>query len=213
MPDAARWVCFDVGETLIDETRVWATWAEVLCVTPFSMMAALGAVIARGEDHRKAFDLVDRPNWAQQRHEFEQRYGGFQTRDLYPDAVPSLDSLHQAGYRLAVIANQPRQRTQELTALSLRFDVMAMSEELGVHKPEPEFYAVALKLMNAQPSHVVYVGDRLDNDVRPAHAAGMHTAWLRRGPWGLIVRDAPPAHTIVVDSLTELVAGIEEIWP
>jgi HAD superfamily hydrolase (TIGR01662 family) len=212
MARADRWVCFDVGETLIDETRVWATWAELLGVTPFSMMAALGAVIVRGEDHRKAFDLVDRPEWSHQRDEFERRYGGFGTGDLYPDAVPTLDALHHAGYRLAVIANQPRQRTQELTALSLRFDVMAMSEELGVHKPDPEFYAVALKLMQARPSDVLYVGDRLDNDVRPAHAVGMHTAWLRRGPWGLIVRDAPPAHTIVVDSLTELVGGIDDIW-
>lgn len=213
MSRADRWVCFDVGETLIDETRVWTTWADVLGVTPFSMMAALGAVIVRGEDHRKAFDLVDRPNWAEQRDAFDSLYGGFQARDLYPDAPPTLDALREAGYRLAVIANQPRQRTRELRALSLRFDVLAMSEELGVHKPSPKFYAVALELMQADARNVLYVGDRLDNDVRPASAAGMHTAWLRRGPWGLIIRDAPPAGTIVIDSLTALVARIGEVWP
>jgi FMN phosphatase YigB (HAD superfamily) len=36
---------------------------------------------------------------------------------------------------------------------------------------------------------VLYVGDRLDNDIRPAQAAGMATALLRRGPWGHILDD------------------------
>ncbi len=43
-----RWVCLDVGETLIDETRVWSTWADVLGVPRLTFMAALGAAIARG---------------------------------------------------------------------------------------------------------------------------------------------------------------------
>lgn len=59
-----RWVCFDVGETLIDETRVWATWADVLGIPRFTFMAALGGVIAQGEDHRRVFDVLDVPDWA-----------------------------------------------------------------------------------------------------------------------------------------------------
>jgi HAD superfamily hydrolase (TIGR01662 family) len=209
---ADRWICLDVGETLIDETRVCEVWAQVLGVTPFSLMAAYGATIVLGEDHRRAFNLVDRPGWAEHRAEFDAAYGGFQLADLYPDALPTLDALRDLGYRLAILANQPRQRTAELAALAVRVDVMAMSDELGVHKPSPDFYSRALELMDAKPRDVVYVGDRIDNDVIPATTAGMRAVWLRRGPWGLIVRDDPPAGTVVVDSLTELVGRLDEVW-
>jgi len=207
-----RWVCLDVGETLIDETRVWETWARVLRVTPFSLMGALGAVILRGDDHRVAFDLVDRPDWSDHRAEFDALYGGFQETDLYPDAVRTLDALREAAYGIAILANQPRQRTAELTALAVRADVIAMSDELGVHKPSPDFFTRALELMDAEAQDVAYVGDRLDNDVLPATAAGMRAVWLRRGPWGLIVRDDPPASTVVVGSLDELVGRMDEVW-
>lgn len=51
-----RAVFFDVGETLVDETRQWTSWAEWLGVTPLAFCAALGAVIERGEHHRRVFD-------------------------------------------------------------------------------------------------------------------------------------------------------------
>ena len=53
-----RWIVFDVGETLIDESRMWHEWADILEVPRFTFSAALGAVIARGEDHRRVFDVV-----------------------------------------------------------------------------------------------------------------------------------------------------------
>jgi FMN phosphatase YigB (HAD superfamily) len=64
------------------------------------------------------------------------------------------------------------------------------------------------------PADVLYVGDRLDNDVRPSIAVGMRAAWLRRGPWGVIGDDdGPPAGTaLIVDSLDELVARVGEAW-
>ena len=36
------WVCLDVGETLVDESRVWATWAEALGVPPLTFGASAG---------------------------------------------------------------------------------------------------------------------------------------------------------------------------
>jgi FMN phosphatase YigB (HAD superfamily) len=127
--------------------------------------------------------------------------------------LPTLAALRGLGYRVAVVANQPARRTAELRALGATPDVMAMSDELGVHKPAPEFFARALELMgNPDPADVAHVGDRLDNDVRPSAAAGMRPVWLRRGPWGLIVNDMPVAGTLVVWSLDELVARIGEVW-
>ena len=43
-----RWVCLDVGETLIDETRIWSVWADVAGISRLTLMAALGATIAGG---------------------------------------------------------------------------------------------------------------------------------------------------------------------
>jgi HAD superfamily hydrolase (TIGR01662 family) len=208
-----RWVCLDVGETLIDETRVCDVWAQILGVTPFSLMAAYGAAIVLGRDHRTAFDLVGRPDWPAHQDAFEAAYGGFGPSDLYPDVLPALDGLRRLGYRLAIVANQPRQRNAQLRAIGIRVDLMAMSDELGVHKPSPEFYSRALELMEADASDVAYVGDRLDNDVLPSFAAGMRPVWLKRGPWGIIVDDSPPRGALVVSSLTELVERIGEAWP
>lgn len=208
-----RWVCLDVGETLIDESRVWETWARILGVTRFTFMAALGAMLARGRQFDEVFAYLGVTNREDHRAAFNAAYGGFQEGDLYPDAKAALDALRGAGYRVAIIANQPAERTQELRFLGVRAEVMGMSAEMGVHKPAPEFYAQALQRMgDPAPTDVAYVGDRLDNDIHPAAAAGMRPVWIRRGPWAAITEDVPPAGTLVVDSLTELVERIDEAW-
>ena len=209
----SRWVCLDVGETLIDETRVWTCWAVALGETPLTFMAAMGAVLARGRDFRDTFEFLGHPDWERLRPQVAAAYVGFQESDLYPDVRPTIDGLRAAGYRLAIIANQPAERTDELRFLGVRAEVMGMSAEMGVHKPAPEFFAEALRRMgDPTPSNVVYVGDRLDNDIHPAAAAGMRTVWIRRGPWAAITTDLPPQGTLVVESLTELFGRIAEVW-
>jgi HAD superfamily hydrolase (TIGR01549 family) len=208
-----RWIGFDVGETLIDETRVWGTWADLLGVTRLTFMAALGAVISDGDDYRDVFKMVGRPDWEAFYPAFDVKYGGFRSTDLYSDAVSTIDALRRAGYATAIFANQPARRTAELRALGIAPDLMAMSSEWEVHKPNPEFYARALAEMGADAAEVAYVGDRLDNDIRPSAAAGIRPVFIRRGPWGVIDEGEVPAGTLVVDSLTELVERIGEWWP
>lgn len=176
-------------------------------------MAALGAALARGGDFRDVFEIVGRSDWRDVSPRVGEVYGTFRLEDLYPDALPALAALADRGYRLAILANQPAQRTPELRTLGAIVDVIAMSEELGVHKPDPEFYIRGLELMGGpEPRDVAYVGDRLDNDVLPATAAGMRAVWLRRGPWGIIADGNPPDGTLIVRSLAELVERADEIW-
>jgi HAD superfamily hydrolase (TIGR01662 family) len=209
----SRWVCLDVGETLIDETRIWSLWADELGIPRLTFMAAFGAAVARGGEHHDVFRIVGRADWREHLPAVIAAYGGFQEHDLYADARTALGSLRHAGYRIALVANQPAERTAELRALGIEADVIAMSDEMGVHKPEPAFFAAALRLMgNPDPTDVVYVGDRPDNDIKPAAAAGMRTIWLRRGPWGLIWQEAPEAN-VVVDSLEEAARRVGEAWP
>ncbi len=209
-----RWVCLDVGETLIDETRVWSIWADELGVPRLAFLAALGAVIERGGEHRDVFPIFGADDWRLRMASVEDAYGGFQAHDLYPDALRGLDGLRDAGYRLAIVANQPASRADELRAIGVDAEVMAMSEGLDVAKPDPEFFAKALELMGGpDPGSVAYVGDRVDNDVLPSAAAGMRAVWIRRGPWGVIQHmpnGTVPALT--VNSLEELVERIGEAW-
>lgn len=208
-----RWVCLDVGETLIDETRVWSLWADELGVPRLTFLAALGAVIERGGEHRDVFAIFGADDWPLRLPVVEAAYGGFRPDDLYPDALDALEAL-RGEHRLAIVANQPAVRSRQLREIGVDADVMAMSEEMAVAKPEPAFFARALELMGApDPADVAYVGDRLDNDVRPAAAAGMRAVWIRRGPWGVIQRLAPDDQpALTVGSLTELAQRIGQAW-
>ncbi len=215
MPDPSpRWVCLDVGETLIDETRIWSIWADELHIPRLTLFATIGAVVGREGEHRDIFEIFGVEDWRSRAEAVESAYGGFQPPDLYPDALPSIEGLRRAGYRLAIVANQPAARSGELRALGVDAEVIAMSEEMGVAKPDLAFFGRALELMGRPaPADVAYVGDRVDNDVLPAMAAGLRSVWLRRGPWGIIQRlpdGERPA--LVVDSLGELVRRIGEAW-
>ncbi|MGH2454668.1 MAG: HAD family hydrolase, partial [Candidatus Limnocylindria bacterium] len=206
----------DVGETLIDETRVWSVWADELGIPRLTFMAALGAAVARGGQHGDVFGAfgLSPGEWRARLPAVEARYGGFREQDLYPDARRALAALDEAGYRVAVAANQPASRAAELRALGIGPDVLVMSDEIGEAKPEPAFFARVLSLMgDPKPSRVAYVGDRVDNDVIPAAAAGLRAVWLRRGPWGVIqsLPDPAPA-ALVVGSLDELVERIGEAF-
>lgn len=209
-----RWVVLDVGETLIDETRVWGCWADQLGVPRLTFFAALGSVLATGGDYGRVFDVFGVTDWRALAPRVEAAYGGFRPDDLYPDALRSVRALTERGLGVAIAANQPAVRADQLRALGFDLAVVAMSDELGVAKPEPAFYRrVIARLGDPRPASVAYVGDRLDNDVRPARAAGLRAVWLRRGPWGVIASDETGDAHLVVDSLDQLVLRIDEAWP
>jgi HAD superfamily hydrolase (TIGR01662 family) len=207
-----RWVALDVGETLIDETRVWSVWADELGIPRLTFMAALGAVIARGGEHREVFGVFGIDDWPMRLESIESIYGGFTADDLYPDALRAIERLRADGYRIAVVANQPAVRSAELRAAGVEADVMAMSEELGVVKPNPAFYTRIAELTGAAPSEIAYVGDRVDNDVLPSVAAGMRAIWIRRGPWGVIGTLPAGTPAMVVATLDEVVDRIGQAW-
>jgi len=211
-----RWVVLDVGETLIDETRIWGTWADVLGIPRLTFMAVLGAAIGRGGHYGRIFDEfgIAEATWRARVPEVEERYGGFEPQDLYPDARRAVDALAGLGYHVGLVANQPASRSGELRALGFDMELIAMSDEMGVAKPDPAFFARLLEMTgNPGAGQVAYAGDRVDNDVIPAAAAGMRAIWVRRGPWGMIQRAGNAQPALTVDSLDELVERIDEVWP
>jgi len=203
---APRVVCFDVGEVLIDETRVWSLWADLIGVSPLTFAAVLGAAIVQGEEPSAVFPhLAPNVDWRSLENDHEAIYGGFVEADLYADVRPVLGQLRADGLKIVISGNQPARRTPQLQALDLPCDALAMSEDLGVEKPSQGFFEAVCALADAAPAQVLYVGDRIDNDVLPAAAAGLRTCWLQRGPWGQL-QEAPDdiEPDIVLEGLGEL---------
>jgi len=189
-------VVFDVGETLVDETRHWGEWADWLGVPQLTFFAALGAVIARGWHHRRVFQLV-RPGLDLEAETRRRAAAGWtyhmEPDDLYPDALPCLAELAAASFRIGISGNQPEAAEAALAAVGVKADFIASSARWGVEKPDPRFFARVAEAAGAPPVAIAYVGDRLDNDILPAKAAGMTAVFIRRGPWGVIHATDPEA--------------------
>jgi FMN phosphatase YigB (HAD superfamily) len=204
-----RAVIFDLGETLICEDRMWAGWANYLCVPVTEFRKAFDDVIARGEHHRKVFDHF-RPGFdfeAARRDRVRRGETNMPIADdLYPDARPCLEALRAGGYRIGIAGNQPIEAERAVAAMDLDVDIIASSAGLGVEKPAPEFFAKIAQLAEAGPAEIAYVGDRIDNDVLPARNAGMIAVFLERGPWGRIhaARDDVRRADIRIRQLLEL---------
>jgi len=199
-------VVFDVGETLVDESIEYHNWADWLGVPRHTFSAVFGAVIAAGRPHLEAFEYF-RPGFdlaAERRaRTLAGRPEGYGERDLYPDARRSLAALKEAGYLVLIAANQTTASHRILESLDLPVHLVTTSGMWGdLEKPDPAFFAKVVEVCDTVSraegrgplrgaGSVLYVGDRLDNDLRPAWGAGLRTAFIRRGPWGTVHGDDP----------------------
>jgi HAD superfamily hydrolase (TIGR01662 family) len=190
-------VFFDVGETLVDEERWWRLLCERSGLQPHVVWAALGVTIARGEEHDALWGHlgIERPDdwW---------RGLTYEQDDLYPDAISCLEEMRALGLRVGVVGNQTEALERWARESPLPADVVSSSATLGVRKPDPRFFEEIVSLAEAEPDEVAYVGDRVDNDVLPALAAGLAAVHVRRGPWGRL--QWAPASVPAVDSLADL---------
>jgi FMN phosphatase YigB (HAD superfamily) len=117
-------VVFDVGETLVDETRAWSYEAKRAGVTPLTLFAALGALIEQGNDHREVWALlgVEPPT----------RPLPLEPGDFYPDALPCLRDVAAAGLRVGIAGNQPEAAEEMLRSLDAPLSLVASSSRWGV---------------------------------------------------------------------------------
>jgi HAD superfamily hydrolase (TIGR01549 family) len=203
-------VVFDVGETLVDETREYGTWADWLGVPRHTFSSVFGATIALGMDYREAFQFF-RPGFSLEEERALRAESGlpetFGESDLYPDARPSMERLRALGIWVGVAGNQTSRAGEILRNLALPADMIATSDDWHASKPDESFFRALLNETPFAPNEIVYVGDRLDNDLKPAKAAGMRTAFIRRGPWGYIWERHPDMTKVAdwrMDMLTEL---------
>ncbi|MBP0458387.1 MULTISPECIES: HAD family hydrolase [Streptomyces] len=212
-----RAVVLDIGETLVRDDRYWASWADWLQVPRHTVSALVGAVVAQGRDHADALRLISPGidvGASYAARDAAGRGEHLDESDLYPDVRPALGELQARGLRVVVAGNQTVRAGELLRGLDLPADLVATSGDWGVAKPDPEFFHRVQRAAEAEEDEIVYVGDHPANDILPARAAGLHTAHLRRGPWGHFWADDPTvldAADWSVDSLTQLVAAVTAV--
>lgn len=203
----AGWVVFDVGGVLVNEARLWRGWAELVGLDEPAFHQALRAGIAAGKGiggtvrelapgldiraHRTRLAALEIPG----------------EEDLYPDVRAAFTALRRAGLRLGIAGNQPPGVAEALAALDLGADFVATSTQWGVSKPDGAFFARVSEAAGVASSRIAYVGDRLDNDVEPARAAGMRALFVPRGIWGE-VQDAMPHDAERIASLEHILEAI-----
>jgi putative hydrolase of the HAD superfamily len=131
-------------------------------------------------------------------------------RELKPfeDVIPLLAALRGAGVITGIVTHGwTTKQAEKIVRLGLvpHLDPRALfiSEQLGISKPNPTIYALALRDLQLAPEEAMYVGDSPSHDVTPPKSLGMLATWARRasrftpGP-----KDAEPDH--VVDDFVEL---------
>ena len=199
-----KWLFFDLGSTLIDESECYRLrYREAVAGTTISIADFEKKVIEFSKQNRKGdheavkYYGITLPPWHKE------------AEKPYNDTEYVLDQLSGKGYRLGVIANQSPGTKERLLSWGLLkyFDIVLASAEEGIAKPNPEIFDRALIAVNCLPDSAVMIGDRLDNDIAPAKRIGMKTVWVRQGLGGLasVVHENEQAD-YEIRNLTELLA-------
>jgi putative hydrolase of the HAD superfamily len=148
------------------------------------------------EEMRRALDLPGLDHRAARRA----MLGALEFRP-YPDVLPALGELRDRGLTLVIASNWDCSLRDWLgpTGIMELVDGVVTSAEVGAPKPDPRVFERALAIAHAAPSEALHVGDKLDNDVEGAAAAGVRAVLVQR-------QGEPPAGVDVVRSLLELAA-------
>lgn len=101
---------------------------------------------------------------------------------LFDDVHPVLDALAGDGYRLGLISNFEDWLEEMLVGLEVRhrFDTVVISGVVGVEKPDPRIYKLALEQAGVEAGRAVHIGDSPANDVEPAREVGINAVLLDR---------------------------------
>ena len=100
-----------------------------------------------------------------------------------PDAEAALALARRSGLATAVISNSNGTIAEILDTLGLgrHLDFVIDSSEVGVEKPDPRIFHIALERAQLRPEHAAYVGDLYSIDVLGARAAGLQAVLMDPG--------------------------------
>jgi HAD superfamily hydrolase (TIGR01509 family) len=126
----------------------------------------------------------------------------------YEGAEQTLRTL-SSRYGIGVIANQSAGTQERLTKWGLMpfISICLSSADAGLEKPDPAIFQLALSRAICRPSQAVMIGDRLDNDVRPARLQGWKTIRIAQG----LARFQSPRDSF--DEADVTIANVKELVP
>jgi len=111
-------------------------------------------------------------------YELYKRSYSFET---VPGAEETLQSLY-GRYKLAVVSNATSHLPRfalEKSGLAKFFQVVVVSRDLGVRKPDPEIFRYALERLKVKPEEAIHVGDSIKHDVKGAKKVGIKVVWIK----------------------------------
>jgi len=126
---------------------------------------------------------------------------------IMPETRPYLEALRQRGYYMGVISNSVGTIESQLTQLELvqYFQTVLDSAIVGVEKPNPGIFQLALERAQVRPDEAIFIGDTNATDVGGAELSGLHGVLIDR------VGAYPDAKAPRITSLPELDTILERM--
>ncbi|HFU3853956.1 TPA: HAD family hydrolase [Streptococcus suis] len=187
-----EWIFFDLGSTLLDEEAAYGYYIDK-CV---KKLESLDIEVSSDSYKKKMVEYAHksldpiRATW--------QYFASTEPRplwtnkgvSLYPETIDALEKLSQ-NYQLGIIANQSAtvRVLLEEWGVESYFQLIILSEEVGLSKPDSTIFTLALQKANTTANRIVYVGDRYDNDIVPAKSLGMRAVRILTGMGRFAVED------------------------
>jgi FMN phosphatase YigB (HAD superfamily) len=227
----AEWVFFDVGDVLFNEdpqhllyfhsliaairrNGINITWDAYLAAImeavrkapstflPDSGIAVCGSAEAWHKIHaegRAVYDAIRKPR----------PFG------VLLDGITAVVEEAKKDFKVGIIANQHPQILDAFEDYGIRslFDVIIIDEIVGVGKPNPEIFRIALKEANCAAENAIIVGDRTDNDMAPGRIVGLRTLRFRRGMLYAAADPLTPDQVpdLEITDISQLAAGIRAL--
>lgn len=203
-----KWLFFDLGSTLIDETE---------CINDRIEQIYSFTKISKNNIRNRMYELSN--NSSIPLKIIAKEYGvdnliwDSSLEKLYPGVSNILKKLSQK-YKIGIIANQPFGTADRLKERNIYeyFDVICASAEEKCAKPDLRLFQIALAKADCAPENAVMIGDRIDNDIIPASQLGMKTVWIKQGLSKYYKNESKFIPNVTVNSLDELLnINYEEI--
>lgn len=177
MMTGIKWIFFDIGSTLVDESIAYRNRIErTIANTDISYNEFYQRLVEISKYSQNAYNSV------LEKYSLKKAPWNSDDEFVYPEAESCLSELSEH-YKIGIIANQnfgSRERLDKLGLLKY-IDLVIASAEEGVTKPDLRIFQIAIDRANCKSEEAVMVGDRLDNDIVPANKIGMTTMWIKQG--------------------------------
>lgn len=208
MENKIKWIFFDMGHTLLDEddthlSRIKLSTQELnnrgINITEEEFYKVCCEM---AEQNLNAYPAAAKKLGAQKILLYDRN-----AEKPFPETIPTLKELKLRGYKLGIIANQPGGAVKRLHKHGIMeyIDFVSSSDELGLEKPNFNIFEFTLNTLGTPPHEAVMVGDRVDNDVKPAKKLGMTAVKINKGFHRFMKQDEETYKAdYVIDTLDEM---------